>query len=70
VEVSVPGSDAELVREVARALRDSKGAPAARALIRTHLAAKTPDFKEFLASAPLEGIDLTRPLDFGRDVEL
>ena len=26
-------------------------------------------FKELLASAPLEGVDLTRPLDFGRDVD-
>ena len=25
--------------------------------------------KELLASAPLEGVDLTRPLDFGRDVD-
>jgi len=31
---------------------------------------KRPDFKEFLASAPLEGIDLTRERDYGRRVEL
>ena len=27
------------------------------------------DFKEFLASAPLEGVDLKRDRDCGRDVE-
>ena len=27
------------------------------------------DFKEFLASAPLEGVDLKRDRDYGRDVE-
>ena len=27
-------------------------------------------FKEFLAAAPLEGIDLTRPREFPRDIEL
>ena len=29
-----------------------------------------PDFKATLAAAPLEGIDLTRPLDTGRRVDL
>lgn len=28
------------------------------------------DFKEFLASAPLEGVDLERDRDYGRDVDL
>jgi len=28
------------------------------------------DFKEFLASAPLEGVDLERDRDYGRDVHL
>ena len=28
------------------------------------------DFKEFLASAPLEGVDLERDRDYGRGVEL
>jgi antitoxin Phd len=28
------------------------------------------DFKEFLASAPLEGVDLERDRNHGRDVEL
>ncbi len=29
-----------------------------------------PDFKELLATAPLDGIDLTRPLDTGRRADL
>ena len=70
VEVTVNRKDADLVRDVAKALRDPKEAPAARALIQNHFGSSTPDFKEYLASAPLEGIDLTRPLDFGRDVDL
>ena len=40
------------------ALRARFAAPAARG------------FKELLASCPLEGVDLRRPRDFGRDVEL
>jgi len=70
VEVTVLNRDAELVRDVAKALRDPKGSEAARAFIRMHLADRTPDFKEFLASAPLEGVDLTRPPDFGREIDL
>ena len=39
------------------ALRARFAAPAARG------------FKELLVSCPLEGVDLTRPRDFGRDIE-
>jgi hypothetical protein len=70
VEVTVRQQDVPLVRDMAKALRDPRGAAAARAMIRMHFAGKAPDFKEFLASAPLEGVDLSRPLDFGRDIEL
>lgn len=31
---------------------------------------KAPDFKEFLRRAPLDGVDLSRSPDTGRDVEL
>lgn len=62
--------DADLVRSMARALRDPKEAAAARALIQTHFSGETPDFKDYLSSALLEGIDLSRPLDFGRDADL
>ena len=70
VEVTVNRNDVELVRNVAKVLRDPKGAPAARSFIRMHFADSGPDFKEYLASAPLEGVDLSRPLDLGRDINL
>lgn len=34
------------------------------------LKARQMDFKEFLASAPLEGVDLERNRDDGRDIDL
>ena len=68
VEVTVKKQDAPLIREVAKALSDPAQATHTRALIRGRF--EKMDFKEFLASAPLEGIDLTRPLDYGRDIEL
>lgn len=68
VEVMVPTQDAPVIREVAKALNDPAQVTHMRALIRGRFAKM--DFKELLASAPLEGIDLTRPLDFGRDIEL
>lgn len=68
VEVTVHKQDAMLIRDVAAALGDPTQAAQTRALIRNRF--QKMDFKEFLASAPLEGIDLTRPPDFGRDIEL
>jgi hypothetical protein len=42
-----------------------------RALLRKRFAAKQPNgLKALLAAAPLDGIDLTREQDFGRDVDL
>lgn len=34
------------------------------------LKARQTGFKEFLASAPLEGVDLERNRDYGRDIDL
>ncbi len=71
VEVSVGRDDAALVREVAAALCDPGRQGAARVLIRERLM-DAPDigFKALLASAPLDGIDLDRHADRGRDVDL
>jgi hypothetical protein len=71
VEVHVPKADAALVRDLARALND----PAQSAQVRAALKAPKSiysglSFKEFLALAPLEGIDLTRDKDTGRDIDL
>lgn len=71
LEVKVRKADALLVREVVSALADPKLETQTRAFLHTRFTtAKTKDFKAFLASAPLEGIDLTRAPDFGRDVDL
>jgi hypothetical protein len=71
VEVSVRREDASLVRQVASVLCDPARQAAARALLR-HRFAEPPkvNLKALLAAAPLEGIDLDRDRDLGRDVDL
>ena len=71
VEVHVRKDDAALVRRVVSALADPKQAGEARALLRERFGSgKAKGLKALLASAPLEGIDLSRDRDFGRDVRL
>jgi hypothetical protein len=71
VEVHVHKNDAALVRSVARALSDPAVETETRVLLRERFGvAKAKGLKEFLASAPLEGLDLTRKRDVGRKVEL
>ena len=70
VEVSVRKEDASLVREVAAALSDPARQTAARALLYRRFAETTPSLKALLASAPLEGIDLERSQDSGRETDL
>lgn len=72
VEVQVSAADADLIRQTARSLRDEmRGATRLRAqLLRLVGAPTSLGLKELLATAPLEGIDLTRTQDHGRDVEL
>ena len=71
VEVHVPKGDAPLVRGVAKALVDPARATEARVLLRERFGgSKAMGLKALLASAPLEGVDLTRERDFGRDVSL
>jgi hypothetical protein len=71
VEVRVRKQDAALVRGVADALSDPARETEARALLRERFgAAKAKGLKALLAAAPLEGIDLTRERDLGRDVAL
>ncbi len=71
VEVNVRKEDAGLVRQVAAALSDPARQAEARAVLRQRFVepAKT-SLKALLASAPLEGIDLDRGRDLGRDVDL
>jgi hypothetical protein len=71
VEVNVRKEDAGLMRRVAAALADPTQQSAARRLLRREFAETVPtDLKALLASAPLEGIDLERDRDLGRDVDL
>ena len=71
LEVHVRKDDASLIRGVAKALSDPARAAEARALLRERFGAiQAKGLKELLAAAPLEGIDLTRERDLGRDVTL
>lgn len=71
VEVEVRKEDAPLIRAMATALGD----PARNAGVRERLRAELLGepgrrFKHLLESAPLEGIELDRQKDIGRDVDL
>ncbi len=69
VEVRVRAQDAALVREVASALGDPKRAEATRAILQKQVAAHpVKSFKDHLASAPFEGIEIIRPRDTGREI--
>ena len=71
VEVHVRKDDAALVRGVAQALSDPAREAEARAILRERFGAgQAKSFKALLAAAPLEGIDLARERDRGRDVAL
>jgi hypothetical protein len=69
VEVRVRAQDAALVREVASALGDpERGAATRTILLEQVIAHPMKSFKDHLAAAPLEGIDLTRARDTGREI--
>ena len=71
LEVHVRKADAALVRGVAEALADPEREVEARALLRERFGRGTAKgLKALLAAAPLEGIDLRRAPDRGRDVDL
>lgn len=73
VELQAPEADAALLRDLARVLReDAQKAPGLRRVLRRALGEDAPEgsLKGLLEAAPLEGIDLSRPRDFGREVEL
>jgi hypothetical protein len=71
VEVNVSKDDASLVRHVAAALSDPARQAAARVLLRQRFVEPPKiSLKALLASAPLDGIDLDRDPDLGREVDL
>ena len=71
LEVHVRKDDASLVRDVVRALSSPAQEQEARALLREHFGSgQAEGLKALLAAAPLEGINLSRERDLGRDVDL
>jgi hypothetical protein len=71
VEVNVRKEDASLLRGVASALSDPlRQAEARRLLQQRFLEPGGVGLKALLASAPLDGIDLDRNPELGRDVDL
>jgi hypothetical protein len=71
LELSVHKDDVAILRGIAAALSDPTRMVEARALLRSRFGGPaTADLKAYLASAPLEGIDLKRSRDLGRKVEL
>ena len=71
VEVNVSKDDAGLVRHVAAALSDPARRAAARILLRQRFVEQPEvSLKALLASAPLDGINLDRGPDLGREVDL
>ena len=71
VEVQVRREDVALVRSVAQALGDPGREAEARSMLKARFAAPSPvGLKALLASAPLDGIELERPRDPGRTVDL
>jgi hypothetical protein len=70
IELRAPEQDAALLREIAAALADPERAGHTRTVLRELFAVyRAKNFKEFLAAAPLEGVDLERSRDTGRDVD-
>lgn len=71
VEVQARKEDAALLRSIARALADpAREADARRLLSARFGGSDAVGLKALLASAPLEGIELDRPRDLGRPVDL
>lgn len=71
LELQVRREDVALLRRVAAALSDPGEAVRARRSLEAQFPADgQPDLKALLAAAPLEGVDLQRDGDTGRDVIL
>lgn len=69
LEVQVRQDDAPLLRAVAAALADPAQTDDARAHLLRRFAPSA-GLKAMLAAAPLEGLDIDRPRDTGRDIDL
>ena len=71
VELQVRKEDVALMRDVARALVDPERESETRIVLQEQIAASNlGGLKALLVAAPLEGIELTRARDFGRDADI
>lgn len=71
LEVRVRKDDAALLRSIAQALGDPGREAEVRSLLRARFVAPPPiGLKAILSSVPLDGIELERPRDVGRPVDL
>lgn len=71
VEVSVHKDDVALLRRVVEALANPDRKAEVRAWLRARFGGgKAAGFKALLASASLEGVDLRRSRDTGREIDL
>ena len=71
LEVQVRKDDAALVRNIAKALSDPEREEAVRNLLSARFGTPGPvGLKALLAATPLDGIDLERPIDPGRAIDL
>jgi hypothetical protein len=71
VEIHLRKDDVSLIRGLVAALADPQRRGETRALLRERFASgNVKGLKALLASAPLEGIDLSRDRDSWRDVSL
>lgn len=71
VEIHAAESDAALIRQLARILReDNTSAELVRSRLNDLVAERPAGLKALLAAAPLEGIRITRARGSGRTVEL
>jgi hypothetical protein len=71
IELRAPKEDAALLRALAGALADPTRAQQLRLALRRYVNPYAGmNFKELLAAAPLEGVDLERNPDTGRDIDL
>jgi hypothetical protein len=66
LELKVPDADVHLIRRIAAALTDPTAASDTRTFLNSYLGLPSAtDAKKLLLEAPLEGVDLERPRDFG-----
>ncbi len=73
LEVQAPAADVPMLRQLAQVLREnSESAAELRRVLSRALAPEASEgsLKRLLEAAPLDGVDLSRPRDLGREVEL